>query len=66
MLYRARLGTKAMRTSDPVCYDITDEKRLRKVFKTMRSYGDHCCKEQSTVDSRRSKVKAPAFLASDL
>jgi CRISPR-associated protein Cas2 len=30
-----------MRTSYLVCYDISDEKRLRKVFKTMRGYGDH-------------------------
>jgi CRISPR-associated protein Cas2 len=30
-----------MRTSYLVCYDIADEKRLRKVFKVMRGYGDH-------------------------
>jgi len=30
-----------MRTSYLVCYDISDEKRLRKVFKAMRGYGDH-------------------------
>jgi CRISPR-associated protein Cas2 len=30
-----------MRTSYLVCYDICDEKRLRKVFQTMRAYGDH-------------------------
>ncbi|MGI8782655.1 MAG: CRISPR-associated endonuclease Cas2 [Acidobacteriota bacterium] len=30
-----------MRTSYLVCYDICDDKRLRKVFKTMRNYGDH-------------------------
>jgi len=30
-----------MRTSYLVCYDICDEKRLRKVFQTMRNYGDH-------------------------
>ncbi|WP_199590010.1 CRISPR-associated endonuclease Cas2 [Bremerella cremea] len=24
-----------------VCYDICDDKRLRKVFKTMRDFGDH-------------------------
>lgn len=30
-----------MRTSYLVCYDICDEKRLRKVFQAMRSYGDH-------------------------
>jgi CRISPR-associated protein Cas2 len=30
-----------MRKSFLVCYDISDEKRLRKVFNTMRGYGDH-------------------------
>jgi len=30
-----------MRKSYLVCYDISDEKRLRKVFKIMRGYGDH-------------------------
>ena len=30
-----------MRTSYLVCYDISDEKRLRKVFQAMRAYGDH-------------------------
>ncbi|MBL8234559.1 MAG: CRISPR-associated endonuclease Cas2 [Bryobacterales bacterium] len=30
-----------MRISYLVCYDICDDKRLRRVFKTMRSYGDH-------------------------
>ena len=30
-----------MRTSYLVCYDISDEKRLRRVFKTMRNFGDH-------------------------
>lgn len=30
-----------MRTTYLVCYDICDEKRLRKVFQTMRNYGDH-------------------------
>jgi len=30
-----------MRTSYLVCYDIADEKRLRKVFQVMRGYGDH-------------------------
>lgn len=30
-----------MRTSYLVCYDICDEKRLRKVFQAMRNYGDH-------------------------
>lgn len=30
-----------MRSTYLVCYDICDDKRLRLVFKTMRSYGDH-------------------------
>jgi CRISPR-associated protein Cas2 len=30
-----------MRMSYLVCYDISDEKRLRRVFKIMRGYGDH-------------------------
>lgn len=30
-----------MRTVYLVCYDIRDDKRLRKVFKTMRNWGDH-------------------------
>jgi CRISPR-associated protein Cas2 len=30
-----------MRSTYIVAYDISDEKRLRMVFKTMRGYGDH-------------------------
>jgi CRISPR-associated protein Cas2 len=30
-----------MRTTYIVCYDISDPKRLRAVFKTMRGWGDH-------------------------
>lgn len=30
-----------MRISYLICYDICDDKRLRKVFQTMRNYGDH-------------------------
>lgn len=30
-----------MRISYLVAYDISDDKRLRRVFKTMRAYGDH-------------------------
>ena len=30
-----------MRNTYLVCYDIRDDKRLRKVFKTMRNWGDH-------------------------
>ena len=30
-----------MRTTYLVCYDIADDKRLRRVFKTCYNYGDH-------------------------
>ncbi|HVN63163.1 MAG TPA: CRISPR-associated endonuclease Cas2 [Candidatus Binataceae bacterium] len=30
-----------MRNTYLVCYDICEDKRLRKVFKTMRDFGDH-------------------------
>jgi CRISPR-associated protein Cas2 len=30
-----------MRSTYIVCYDIADDKRLRKVFKTLRNWGDH-------------------------
>lgn len=30
-----------MRFSYLVCYDIADDKRLRKVYKAMRGWGDH-------------------------
>ncbi len=30
-----------MRFSYLICYDICDDKRLRKVFQIMRGYGDH-------------------------
>jgi CRISPR-associated protein Cas2 len=30
-----------MRSSYLVCYDISDDKRLKKVFKLMRGFGDH-------------------------
>ncbi|HEY8056171.1 MAG TPA: CRISPR-associated endonuclease Cas2 [Terriglobales bacterium] len=30
-----------MRSSYLVCYDVADDKRLRKVFKIMRDFGDH-------------------------
>ena len=30
-----------MRTSYSICYDISDDKRLRKVFQIMRKFGDH-------------------------
>jgi CRISPR-associated protein Cas2 len=34
-------GAPAVRNTYLVCYDIADDKRLRKVFKTCRDYGDH-------------------------
>jgi CRISPR-associated protein Cas2 len=30
-----------MRTTYLVCYDIANDKRLRRVFKTCKNYGDH-------------------------
>ncbi len=30
-----------MRSTYLVCYDIADDKRLRRVFKAMRNFGDH-------------------------
>jgi CRISPR-associated protein Cas2 len=30
-----------MRTTYLVCYDVADDKRLRRVFKTCRNFGDH-------------------------
>lgn len=30
-----------MRNTYLVCYDVCDDKRLRRVFRTMRNYGDH-------------------------
>ncbi|MEX1040802.1 MAG: CRISPR-associated endonuclease Cas2 [Pirellulaceae bacterium] len=30
-----------MRNTYLVCYDICDDKRLRKVYQTMRDFGDH-------------------------
>ena len=30
-----------MRSTYLVCYDIADDKRLRKVFRIMRDFGDH-------------------------
>lgn len=30
-----------MRNTFIVCYDVSDPKRLRKVFKTLRAWGDH-------------------------
>jgi CRISPR-associated protein Cas2 len=32
---------EAVRSTFLICYDIRDDKRLRRVFKTMRNFGDH-------------------------
>src|SRR5437667_5542782 len=37
----ASKGSQLVRTSYLVCYDVCDDKRLRKVFKAMRGFGDH-------------------------
>ena len=39
-----------MRMSYLVCYDISDGKRLKKVFKAMRNYGDRRQPSQVTSD----------------
>ncbi|MBZ5620899.1 MAG: CRISPR-associated endonuclease Cas2 [Acidobacteriia bacterium] len=55
-----------MRTSYLVCYDISDDKRLRKVFQTMRGYGDHLqfsifeC--QLTASSARCRAELAAII----
>ena len=49
-----------MRTTYLVCYDICDDKRLRRVFKTCRNYGDHLqysIFECDLNDSERIKLK---------
>ena len=58
-----------MRTSYLVSYDICDDKRLRKVFQTMRGYGDHLqysvfqC--QLTAADRYPSVAHPSVVAGD-
>lgn len=37
---RSEAGGNSVRNRYIVAYDVSDEKRLRKVFKTMRGYGD--------------------------
>ena len=54
-----------MRTTYLVCYDICEDKRLKKVFKTMRNYGDHLqysvfeC-QMTTTDLVRAGPTLPA------
>jgi hypothetical protein len=40
-----------MRTTYLVCYDIADDKRLRKVFKTRGNFGDHSYDESNHTKS---------------
>ncbi len=59
-----------MRKSFLVCYDIADDKRLRKVFQTMRGFGDHLqysvfeCQLTST-DLVRLKTELSAIIHHD-
>ena len=56
-----------MRTIYLVTYDIRDDKRLRKVYKTMRNWGDHLqysvfeC-QLNEVDLRRLKDELRAII----
>jgi len=56
-----------MRCSYLVCYDISDEKRLRRVFKIMRGWGDHL--QYSVFECQLTKtdlVKLRAELAAEV
>ena len=59
-----------MRKSFLVCYDISDDKRLRKVFQTMRGYGDHLqysvfeC-QLTPTDLIRLKIELSAIIHHD-
>ena len=53
-----------MRNTYIVCYDIRDAKRLRRVYKTMRDWGDHL--QYSVFEchlSRREYVECRACLS---
>ncbi len=41
MVVRYLASESTMRNTYLVCYDIRNDKRLRKVYRTMRNYGDH-------------------------
>jgi len=55
-----------MRTTYLVCYDITEAKRLRRVFKACKNYGDHLqfsvfecdlnAAEKATLEAELSKI----------
>jgi CRISPR-associated protein Cas2 len=44
-----------MRTTFLICYDISDEKRLRRVFKICKDYGSHL--QYSVFESDLSQVE---------
>lgn len=53
-----------MRICYVVSYDISDDKRLRRVFKTLRGYGDHIQFSVFRCDlTRRERVELEADLA---
>ncbi len=60
-----------MRATYLVCYDIADDKRLRKVFRTMRGYGDHLqfsvfeC-QFSPIDLVRCRAELTAIIHHEL
>ena len=41
-----------MRNTFLVCYDICDERRLAKVHKTMRGFGDHLTRVRGLIEAR--------------
>jgi CRISPR-associated protein Cas2 len=59
-----------MRSSYLVCYDIADDKRLRRVFKTMRGWGDHIqfsvfeC-QLTTADLVKLRAELASFIHHD-
>lgn len=60
-----------MRTSYLICYDIADDKRLRRVFQIMRAFGDHLqysvfeC-QLTPADLARCRARLAAVIHHDL
>jgi CRISPR-associated protein Cas2 len=50
-----------MRTTYLVCYDIANDKRLRKVFKACKNYGDHL--QFSVFECDLSEIEKARFEA---
>jgi len=48
-----------MRTTYLICYDISDEKRLRRVFKICKDYGSHL--QYSVFESDLSLIEKTEF-----